>query len=97
MGSAIKHTDSGLLQLRAFIAGGLVLTVRDSGGGIDPIDRERIFEPFEYGESAESRGAPGLGLGLALARDLIAVLGGSLALASEKGVGSTFTVTLPAS
>ena len=96
IGNSIKFTESGFLELRAFIAGGLVLTVRDSGSGIDQVDSERILEPFEYGERADNKSTPGLGLGLALVRNLVAVLGGSLALASEKGVGSTFTVTLPA-
>jgi signal transduction histidine kinase len=94
--NAIKFTDSGFIQLRAFIESGLVLTVGDSGRGIDPLDGERIFEPFEYGGRIENKGTPGVGLGLALVRDLVAVLGGRLAFTSQEGVGSTFTVTLPA-
>jgi signal transduction histidine kinase len=52
------------LELRAFIASGLVLTVRDTGRGIDPLDRKRILEPFEHGELIDSKSTPGLGLGL---------------------------------
>jgi signal transduction histidine kinase len=96
LGNAIKYTDGGILQLRAFIgADGLVLTVGDSGRGIEPADQARIFEPFEHGERIENKGTPGLGLGLALVRDLVAALGGRLTLQSQKGVGSIFTVTLP--
>jgi signal transduction histidine kinase len=95
LGNAIKYTDGGALRLRAFIDGGLVFTVSDSGRGIDPADQARIFEPFEHGERIEHKSTPGLGLGLALVRDLVAALGGRLTLQSDKGVGSLFTVTLP--
>jgi signal transduction histidine kinase len=96
VGNAIKYTDQGFLQLRAHIEhGDLVLTVRDSGRGIDPLDVQRIFEPFEHGERIENKTTPGVGLGLAVVRDLAAALGGRVSLASEKGVGSTFTVALP--
>jgi signal transduction histidine kinase len=95
LGNAIKYTDTGVLQLRAFIADGLVLTVGDSGRGIESADQDRIFEPFEHGERIENKGTPGLGLGLTLVRDLVAALGGRLTLQSQKGVGSIFTVTLP--
>jgi signal transduction histidine kinase len=94
LGNAIKYTDSGVLQLRVFIADGLVFTVSDSGRGIDSADHARILEPFEHGERIENKGTPGLGLGLALVRDLVAALGGQLTLQSQKAVGSIFTVTL---
>jgi signal transduction histidine kinase len=93
--NAVKYTDKGFLQLGARIADGLVITVRDSGRGIDALDAERIFEPFEHGERIENKSTPGVGLGLPLVRDVVAALGGRVALTSEKGVGSTFTVTLP--
>jgi signal transduction histidine kinase len=94
--NAVKYTDRGFLELQAHAANNrLVVTVRDSGRGIDPLDAERIFEPFEHGERIENKSTPGVGLGLALVRDLVAALGGRVTLSSEKGVGSTFTVTLP--
>jgi signal transduction histidine kinase len=95
VGNAIKYTDQGFLKLSARIADGLVLTVSDSGRGIDPLDAQRIFEPFEHGERIENKTTPGVGLGLAVVRDLAAALGGRVTLASEKGVGSAFTVVLP--
>ena len=93
--NAIKYTDKGVLHLAAQIGNGLVITVRDTGRGIDPRDADRIFEPFEHGERIENKSTPGVGLGLALVRDLAAALGGRVSLSSEKGVGSIFTVTLP--
>lgn len=95
VGNAIKYTDQGFLQVRAHIDDGLVLTVRDSGRGIDPLDAQRIFEPFEHGERIENKSTPGVGMGLAVVRDLAAALGGRVTLTSEKGVGSTFIVVLP--
>ena len=95
MSNAIKYTDKGVLHLAARIDNGLVITVRDTGRGIDPRDADRIFEPFEHGERIENKSTPGVGLGLALVRDLASALGGRVSLLSEKGVGSIFTVTLP--
>lgn len=70
----------------------LVFTVTDTGPGIDARDRARIFEPF----AQVDRATEGTGLGLSVVRDLVAALGGTVALASEPGLGSRFTVTLDA-
>ncbi len=72
--------------------GGLAVSVRDEGPGIDPQELRRLFKPFERGRSAEARGA---GLGLAITLGLIELHGGTLSAHSEVGVGSTFTLTLP--
>ena len=71
------------------------ISVEDTGPGIAPDDRARIFEPFERVESEGSESRPGLGLGLALARDVVRTLGGTLELESELGRGSRFTIVLP--
>ena len=70
--------------------------VSDSGRGI-PADRlHSIFEPFEQVErSRVETSQQGVGLGLSISRDLARGMGGDLAVASEAGVGSRFTVTLP--
>lgn len=68
------------------------IDVRDSGIGIDAADRERVFERF----FRASESAPGNGLGLAISADIVRAHEGRLTVASEPGVGSTFTVTLPA-
>jgi signal transduction histidine kinase len=73
--------------------GHAILTVRDLGIGIAPDVRERIFKPFERGVSGRHYG--GLGLGLHIVRTLVDALGGSIAVESEEGVGSTFVVDLP--
>lgn len=69
--------------------------VRDSGIGIASDRLAVIFEPFVQGERALSRPTEGVGLGLAIARDLARGMGGEIVVQSEKGRGSTFTVVLP--
>jgi two-component system phosphate regulon sensor histidine kinase PhoR len=70
------------------------LFVRDTGSGIDPADRERIFERFF--KSDPSRATGGTGLGLAIAKHAVQAHGGTIDVASDgRGHGATFTVTLP--
>jgi two-component system NtrC family sensor kinase len=69
----------------------VVITVSDTGAGIPPDDLRRIFEPFY---TTKGRGK-GTGLGLAICRELVAALGGSIAVESTPGRGSTFRVHLP--
>jgi predicted ATPase/signal transduction histidine kinase len=69
------------------------LEVRDRGIGISPERQRRIFDRFERGVSAEHFG--GLGLGLYISRRIVEAHGGSIAVESEPGAGSTFTVDLP--
>ncbi len=70
----------------------VVYDVRDNGRGINPQDHQRVFELFRR-SGVQDR--PGEGIGLAHVRALVRRLGGSMALQSELGKGSTFTVTLP--
>jgi signal transduction histidine kinase len=95
LSNAITFTERGNVEISALRSGGVVLSVRDSGPGIDARDQERIFEPFGQVDDITHKGKPGLGMGLALVRELVASLGGSLAVASQTGAGSTFSVTLP--
>ena len=74
------------------LGGSVVYEVRDNGRGIDPRDRERVFELFRR-SGVQDR--PGEGIGLAHVRALVRRLGGTVTLTSELGQGSTFTVTLP--
>lgn len=74
--------------------GGYAVHIRDHGPGMPPEVREHIFDRFYRAPSAATpRG--GLGLGLYLSRQLAALLGGHIAVESEEGVGSTFTLWLP--
>lgn len=74
---------------------GLQVEVRDEGIGIDASDLPHLFTPFFRGDRSRARKTGGVGLGLALARRIIVAHGGSLALESQPGMGTTARVTLP--
>lgn len=100
LGNAIKFTSQGFVRVHALrdTENGhdvIRLRVIDSGEGIEPELRARLFEPFEQGRSAAQAEQRGTGLGLAIARRLAELMGGSLTVASTPGLGSTFTLTLP--
>jgi signal transduction histidine kinase len=71
------------------------VTVRDTGRGMRPDEQERLFERFYRADSVRQTSIHGTGLGLNIAREIIEEHGGSVAVESEQGVGTTFTVTLP--
>ncbi|HET9984214.1 MAG TPA: ATP-binding protein [Longimicrobiales bacterium] len=97
LSNAVKFTERGTVTLEAATEdASLVFRVRDTGIGIRPEDRERIFEPFVQVEDAMTREKGGTGLGLAVARRLARMLAGDITVESEVGKGSTFTVRLPA-
>ncbi len=89
--------DAGRIQVDARRAGDrVVILVRDEGPGIPAAEREAVFEAFHQVGEHGIAGRRGLGLGLALARDLMRLMGGELSLATADGYGATFTATLPA-
>lgn len=95
--NAIKYTPAGgkvEVSLRA-AHGHAQIAVQDSGIGIAAADAERIFQPFVRLDAARARETGGTGLGLAIARSIVLAHGGSLAVSSEPGVGSCFTISLP--
>ncbi|MGH7388517.1 MAG: ATP-binding protein [Candidatus Rokuibacteriota bacterium] len=97
--NALKYTERGEVRITATPTadgGAVAFAVSDTGIGIAPEDRERIFEEFTQIENPLQRRVKGTGLGLPLARRLAELLGGHVAVASEPGVGSTFTALLPA-
>ena len=77
----------------AYEAGKLVLTVQDTGTGMNNEQREKIFEPFERLPNAAVE--DGFGLGLPIVKNTATLLGGTVAVESEEGKGSRFTVRLP--
>ena len=101
LSNALKFTEKGEISLgvtgRAAANGqlSLELRVRDTGIGIPASKLGRVMESFEQVESGLARQYEGLGLGLALVREITALLGGTLELETEEGRGSTFIVTLP--
>jgi signal transduction histidine kinase len=100
LSNAAKFTPpQGHVTLRAELQanGAFVIEVADTGIGIDAQDIAKVFTPFTQLNANVSRNIQGTGLGLPLARALIQLHGGTLTLASEKGVGTTATVRLPAS
>jgi PAS domain S-box-containing protein len=96
--NAHKFTpDGGSITVAVSTTGETVsLTVRDTGIGIAPEYAALIFEPFRRVETGYARSQSGTGLGLALSRRLVELMGGTLTLVSAPGTGSTFTVTLAA-
>jgi two-component system sensor histidine kinase BaeS len=81
----------GTVQLGCSTSNGIAaISVSDTGRGISPAEREAVFHPFY-----SRRGEGGTGLGLSIARELATALGGRLAVESEPGQGSTFTLSLP--
>jgi CheY-like chemotaxis protein len=99
--NGIKFTREGQVEVLASASAGpgrqtkLTLRVQDTGIGIAPEQLAGIFESFRQLDAGLSRNHAGLGLGLAVAQKLIALLDGSIAVESELGKGSVFTVILP--
>lgn len=97
VGNAIKFTEQGSVQVSLARSGGEYrLAVRDTGPGIPAERQTLIFEPWEHLEPVQHKHLPGVGLGLAVARELAEAQGGRIEVASEEGAGSTFTLVLPA-
>jgi len=95
--NAIKYTPHGKVSVTLRQDHGeVVMTVADTGLGIDETERERVFEEFYQISNRERDRRQGLGLGLAIVKRLVTLLGGRISLESAPGVGSTFEVVLPA-
>jgi signal transduction histidine kinase len=95
--NAVKYSPS---KTRVTVTGGLEkgrvrVSVEDQGIGISPRDTRRIFEKFYRTETAEKSGEKGTGIGLSIVEQIVTQHGGSIAVSSEVGKGSRFTVSLP--
>jgi len=94
--NAVKFTNAGSVRVRlAATPVDQTIEVVDTGPGIPPSEQDRVFEAFEQLDSVESKHVPGVGLGLALVRELSAALGARIELRSEVGAGSSFRVAIP--
>lgn len=99
LGNAVKFTEVGEVFLRVSLSGDagarLRFEISDTGIGIGPEQRERIFEPFTQADASSSKRYQGTGLGLTICRQLVDIMGGSIGLDTEVGHGSTFWFELP--
>ncbi|MDZ7743189.1 MAG: response regulator [Bacteroidota bacterium] len=94
--NALKFTDKGGIRCgykpkESFVE----FFVQDTGKGIDPEKLDAIFGMFTQENPSDTRAHEGSGLGLSIANGLVKLLGGTIAVTSEKGKGSTFTFTVP--
>ena len=97
--NAIKYSGSSRLVTVALDVedARVVVRVRDKGLGIPRSEHERIFEKFVRGEASRAHRISGTGIGLAMVRHIVAAFGGSVAVESAPGQGSTFSIVLPVS
>lgn len=100
LNNACKFTASGKISLVARMLqqhegkADLQIVVTDTGQGIEAAYLPYIFDQFKQGDKAIGQGQAGTGLGLSIVRELLALMGGAVAVESEPGVGSTFTIDL---
>ena len=101
IGNAIKFTDQGEVVVKVSVVEQastevtVLITVEDSGIGISDEDQARLFTAFSQVETAANRRFTGTGLGLAISKNLVSLMGGEIAVESEPGKGSIFSVRLP--
>jgi PAS domain S-box-containing protein len=94
--NALKFTDEGHIEFTVTIENDqLLLTVADTGIGIDEDELDTIFEKFYQADTAENRKHEGTGLGLFICKEIIKKHKGTITAESHPGKGSTFTITLP--
>ena len=94
--NAVKFTDSGRVDVRVRVDGRrLVFEIADTGMGMSADETARIFEAFEQADASVTRRHGGSGLGLTITRNLVEMMGGTIAVESRPGAGSTFAVRLP--
>ncbi|MCU0554794.1 MAG: PAS domain S-box protein [Syntrophales bacterium] len=99
IGNALKFTPAGGVSVSGELvrdAGGAVtvmVSVSDTGIGIPPDRQQRIFEAFEQADGSTTRQYGGTGLGIAIAKEIVRMMGGEIGVVSEPGEGSTFWFT----
>lgn len=94
--NAVKYTDQGYITIKAEMKEGKAnIVVADTGIGIDPETQQRMFAPYEQGDSSITAVGSGIGLGLSICKQLVELHGSSLEVNSIPGQGSVFSFTLP--
>ncbi|MDR0219813.1 MAG: response regulator [Lachnospiraceae bacterium] len=94
--NAIKFTDEGSVSFTINVGAEIItFTVRDTGVGIKKEDMVSLFDAFMQANDKKNRGKAGTGLGLSISKELVEMMGGSIAVDSEYGRGSTFIVIIP--
>jgi signal transduction histidine kinase len=94
--NAINYTPIGTVKIRTGCNGQQVfLEVQDTGVGIAPEDRPRLFQRFYRGQQVGSSNIPGAGIGLNIVQGIVEMHGGTIEVESEIDKGSTFRVCLP--
>jgi len=96
MSNAIKFTEVGEVMIKVSAANGtFIVSIRDTGVGIDPADQGRLFEEFQQADNSITKKTGGTGLGLSIARHIIEMHGGRIWVESSLGKGATFFFTVP--
>ena len=96
VGNAIKFTEVGEVSIEVKTQdSAFQVAVSDTGPGIAPADRTKIFEEFHQVDSTSTRKKGGTGLGLSISRRIVEMHGGSIWVDSTPGQGSTFAFTVP--
>ncbi|GAB4533055.1 MAG: hypothetical protein Tsb0014_18070 [Pleurocapsa sp.] len=97
LSNAIKFTESGTITVKVSEKNNdaIIIAVTDTGIGIAPEDRDKIFQAFRQVDQSFTRQHSGTGLGLAITQSLVSMMGGKILLQTELGKGSTFTVEIP--
>lgn len=96
--NAIKFTDEGKVRIDVYAAvdnGDVLMSITDTGIGIAENKIKAIFDPFQQADASVSSHFGGTGLGTAITKELVELMGGSITVSSKPGVGSCFTVRLP--
>jgi PAS domain S-box-containing protein len=101
-GNALKFTDQGRIEVQVKTGGKLpdgrleiIFSVTDTGIGIPDDKQHLLFESFSQVDDSNTRNYGGTGLGLSISKELVERMGGSISVRSQKGQGSTFSVTVP--
>lgn len=101
IGNAVKFTDQGYIAVKvtcvsgAGMQNGLRFSVNDSGIGIPEANLSTVFEQFMQVENIHNKDNVGTGLGMAIAKQLVEAMGGTISVTSQEGVGTTFWFDLP--